>query len=117
MGHPEAPNSIGGMFLQGLGVRQDLAEAVRWYQKGVDRGDGWAAINLGDLHRSGTAVKQDHAQAAIAYARAAVFYSNDAAKLARTRLQGLGPQAKVEALRQVLANWIEKLSKRVTSLL
>ena len=45
-GHPRAPSSIGRMYFNGdIGGRPDFAEAVKWYDEGLRRGDGWGGAN------------------------------------------------------------------------
>jgi TPR repeat protein len=45
-GHPRAPTSIGRMYYNGdVGGRPDFAEAVKWYDEGLRRGDGWGGAN------------------------------------------------------------------------
>ena len=39
--------SLGHCYRSGNGVTQDLAEAVRWYQKAADQGDADAQFALG----------------------------------------------------------------------
>jgi len=52
-------------------VKQDHAEAVRWYRKAAEQGDANAQCNLGGMYKNGRGVKQDHAEAVRWYLKAA----------------------------------------------
>lgn len=36
-GNPDAQNSLGEMYCRGEGVRQDFAEAIKWFSKAGSR--------------------------------------------------------------------------------
>ena len=55
---------------RGPGVPQDYAEAVRWYTKSAEQGDGMAQIMLGRMYEMGQGVPQDYVQAHIWYNQA-----------------------------------------------
>jgi hypothetical protein len=44
-------------------VRQDHAEAVKWYRLAADQGHATAQSNLGVKYENGEGVRQDHAEA------------------------------------------------------
>ncbi len=44
-------------------VRQDNAEAARWYRKAADQGDSLAQYELGQMYVDGEGVPQDYVQA------------------------------------------------------
>jgi len=52
-------------------VKQDYAEAVRWYRKAAEQGHALAQCNLGVMYDKGRGVKQDHAEAVRWYRKAA----------------------------------------------
>ena len=52
------------MYANGLGVRQDDAEAVRWYRLAADQGDASGHFNLGMMYANGLGVPQDDVEAA-----------------------------------------------------
>ncbi|HHF3601424.1 TPA: tetratricopeptide repeat protein, partial [Haemophilus influenzae] len=54
---------LGGMYEEGLGVKQDYFEAVKWYRKAADKGDAAAQFNLGVMYSQGQGVKQDDFEA------------------------------------------------------
>jgi len=58
------------MYENGQGVKQDHAEAVRWYRKAAEQGQADAQCNLGDMYAMGQGVKQDHAEAVQWYRKA-----------------------------------------------
>ncbi|VFU07343.1 Sel1 domain protein repeat-containing protein [Methylocella tundrae] len=55
---------VGELYAQGLGVRRDAKEAVRWYKLASDRGDRQATFRLAlaNLVGDGTAKDRDEAQ-------------------------------------------------------
>uniref|UniRef100_UPI00260B7424 tetratricopeptide repeat protein n=1 Tax=uncultured Neisseria sp. TaxID=237778 RepID=UPI00260B7424 len=54
----------------GLGVRQDDAQAVQWYRRAAEQGHAQAQVLLGVMYENGQGVRQDYAQAAQWYRRA-----------------------------------------------
>ena len=53
-------------------MRQDDAEAVRWFRNVAVQGDADAQYNLGIMYRDGEGVPEDYAQAATWFRKAAV---------------------------------------------
>ena len=70
-GDPSAEFEVGARFAEGKGMKQDLAEARRWYQRSAARGFAQSQYRLATFYERGLAVKQDHAQAKIWYQRSA----------------------------------------------
>ena len=58
-GVAEAQNNLGAMYYSGQGVRQDDAEALRWYRKAAEQGVAEAQYNLGLMYANGHGVHQD----------------------------------------------------------
>jgi TPR repeat protein len=59
------------IFDTGDGVKQDLAEAAKWYRKAAEQGDAWAQNNLGVQYKHGQGVKKDDAAAVKWFRKAA----------------------------------------------
>ena len=74
-GHDLAQFNLGSMYLNGRGVPQDDAEAVRWYRLAADQGNADAQGNLGAMYLNGQGVPQNHAEA-IRWFRAAADQGN-----------------------------------------
>jgi TPR repeat protein len=51
------------MYAHGEGVRQDYAEALRWYHKAAEHGEAAAQFNLGLMYAAGQGAPQDYVQA------------------------------------------------------
>ena len=51
------------MYDTGKGVTQDDAEAVKWYRKSAEQGNGLGQNNLGWMYNKGKGVTQDYAEA------------------------------------------------------
>ena len=55
----------------GLGVKEDYAEAVKWYRKAAEQGQAEAQFTLGLFYYCGNGVKQDYTEAVKWYRKAA----------------------------------------------
>ena len=51
------------MYAQGMGTKQDFAQAAHWYREAAAKGHAKAQFNLGFLHAHGQGVIQDDGQA------------------------------------------------------
>jgi TPR repeat protein len=71
-GDAKAQFNIGSMYENGSGVKQDYAEAARWYRKSAERGDARAQYNLGIFHQNGWGVPLDLTEAVKWYRKAAM---------------------------------------------
>ena len=58
-GVAEAQNNLGVMYAKGRGVRQDYAEALRWYHQAAEQEYAEAQYNLGAMYFTGGGVHQD----------------------------------------------------------
>ena len=58
-GVAEAQYNLGVMYDNGQGVRQNYAEALRWYRKAAEQGVAEAQYNLGVMYASGRGVRQN----------------------------------------------------------
>lgn len=70
-GNPSAEFAVAARFADGTGVSQDLAEAMRWYQRSASRGFAQSQYRVATFYERGLGVKQDYARAKIWYQRAA----------------------------------------------
>ena len=59
------------MYRKGQGVRQDYAEALKWFRRAAEQGVSRAQNNLGFMYGTGTGVPKDFVQAHKWYALAA----------------------------------------------
>jgi TPR repeat protein len=62
-GDADAQFNLGVMYYQGLGVEQDLKEAVKWFQKTANQGNANAQHNLGVMYANGKGVEQNYVTA------------------------------------------------------
>jgi len=62
-GVAKAQYNLGVMYENGRGVRQDYAEALKWYRQAAAQGDAEAQYNLGAMYYSGQGVRQDYTEA------------------------------------------------------
>ena len=70
-GDPSAQFITGVNFENGLGVGEDLVQAVVWYRKAADKGHAEAQTTLGHLYNVGAVVARDVATAASWWRKAA----------------------------------------------
>ncbi len=70
-GEAEAQQKLGTIYAKGQGVKQDYAEAAKWYRQAADQGHPAAQTALGELYEAGQGVPRDEAEAAKCYRRAA----------------------------------------------
>ena len=63
--------NLGVIYLNGPGVAQDYAEAVKWFRKAADQGLALGQNNLGVMYLNGLGVSQDYAEAAKLFRKAA----------------------------------------------
>ena len=68
------------MYESGRGVREDHAEAVRWYRLAADQGHANAQYVLGIRYENGSGVRRDRVEAARWYRLAADQGHEDARK-------------------------------------
>lgn len=95
-GNPEAQNSLGWLYLTGLGVSQDYNEAIKWFRRSADQGYAGAQNNLGEMYFNGLGVKQDDFEAIKWYRRAAnQGYSQAQHNLGAMYLEGRGTKKKL----------------------
>ena len=70
-GYPLAECQIGYFYLEGLGVKKDLTQAVRWTERAARHGDRDGQYNLAWFYDEGIGVEPDPEQAKRWYLRAA----------------------------------------------
>lgn len=80
-GPNDAISYIGYMYQNGLGVDQDYAAALEWYDKGIAAGDPWCTASAAYMYENGLGTEPDPARAAELYEQGAV--EDSAVSLAR----------------------------------
>lgn len=70
-GDAAAAYEIGARYLEGRGVRADVAEAMTWFERAVAKGSMPAAYRLGSLHEKGSGTAKNSAEAMRYYTIAA----------------------------------------------
>jgi len=63
--------TLGNMYNEGKGVKQDFTEAVLWFRKAAEQGDVKAQHNLGTMYNEGKGAKQDFTDAVLWFCKAA----------------------------------------------
>ncbi len=70
-GDARAQHNLGYLYQTGFGVKQDYAEALKWYRKAAEQGLARAQANLGFRYQNGSGVQQDLIQSYAWYGIAA----------------------------------------------
>ena len=70
--------NLGLMYEDGLGVKQDDSEAVKWFRKAAEQGNVKAQASLGKKYQDGRGVKQDDVEAMKWFRKAAEQGNADA---------------------------------------
>ena len=70
-GDADAMYRMGYFYQHGLGVKQDYAEAMNWYEKSADNGFGMAMLNIGYMYFHALGVEQSYDKAFSWYQKAA----------------------------------------------
>jgi TPR repeat protein len=98
-GNASAQYSLGNMYVNGRGVPEDDAEAVRWYRLAADQGVAEAQYNLGGMYDYGLGVPEDYGEALRWYRLAAdQGHAEAQVNLGRMYANGRGvPQDYVQA--------------------
>jgi TPR repeat protein len=102
-----AMDRIGGMYLEGHGVKKDYTVALDWYTKAVEAGDSTAMASVGWMHFHGLGVKKDFSEALHWYQLAAEKGGHEGMNnMGHMYLKGIGvKQDTQQALR-----WFKKSS-------
>ncbi|WP_181366409.1 caspase family protein [Albidovulum aquaemixtae] len=101
-GHPRAPTSIGRMYFNGdVGGQPDFAEAVKWYDVGLSRGDAWGGANGAWVIANHQPAGYGSGQAAVRAAKAATLRNSEAVAAAEELLTTL-PARELDAGAQAL---------------
>ena len=66
-GHAEAQESLGALYLVGVGVQKDYVEAAAWFRKAAEQGHAGAALLLGERYDLGEGVPHDAVEAVTWY--------------------------------------------------
>ena len=92
-GHPTAPSSVGRMYANGQAAGGvNYAEAIRWYDIGLERGDPWGGANASWIIQNRQPAGYGIGEAAIRAAKAATLRNRQAAGEAEAVLASLSTQ-------------------------
>lgn len=62
-GDANAQFALAGMYYQGIMIKKDYSEAIKWYEQSARRGHKKAQFNLGYIYFDGRGVPKDHDEA------------------------------------------------------
>ncbi|MCF3592842.1 caspase family protein [Rhodobacteraceae bacterium LMO-12] len=85
-GHPKSPAAIGRLIVQGKLPGKTPAEALKWYDMGLERGDGWGGANGANMILNGEVSGFPVHAALIRAAKAMQLPDKDAASAAQNLL-------------------------------
>lgn len=64
--------NVAEIYAKGLGVKQDIPEAIKWFEKAAAQGNVAAEFSLGEIYGYGHGVQTDHKQSIKWYRKAAL---------------------------------------------
>lgn len=64
-GDADSQFELAGLYAEGVGVEQNLAEAVKWYRKAAEQGHDGAQFKVGLCYQTGSEVRQNKLEAYI----------------------------------------------------
>ena len=70
-GNYPAHNVLGMFYKNGIGVEQNLNEAIKWYRSGAENGCALSQYDLGHMYRFGIGLKEDEKEAVRWFQKAA----------------------------------------------
>lgn len=88
-GDAEAQNALGAMYIQGLGVKQDLQEGMKWLRLSAEQGFSEALFAMGMLYSEGKGIEKSDIEAYKWYLLAASKGDSMAAGIAKLAMTGL----------------------------
>lgn len=63
LGHTDSQNKLGELYLNGIGVEQDVQKAIELFKETAEQNSFWGIYNLGVIYASGKGVKQSYKEA------------------------------------------------------
>jgi TPR repeat protein len=109
-GHPFSPSELGRMIMGGRLGQPDVPQAVRWYDMGLSRGDGWGGANAAWIVLNGGVPGLTPADAAVRAAQAVHLPATDAAQEARGLLARLDARTLDSATQTLLRDLGEEIT-------
>ncbi len=106
-GDARAQYNLGVMYDKGQGVRQDYAEAVKWYRMAAEQGNANAQNNLGVMYHMAWGVPQDYVQAHLWYNLAAA-QGTDQARKNRDIIADRMTPAQIDEAQRLAREWKPK---------
>lgn len=127
-GHAAACSYLGEMYLRGKLIEQDLAEAIRWFEKGAERGDVFSQHYLAELFAEGRGVTQDDVKSLMWYRIASAqddfleryekiaeqyrWVSPNAVTAGRREIEARVTKAQQQEARELAHDWLKTKAKR-----
>lgn len=106
-GDASAQYNIGLLHHDGLGVKQNFVEAVKWFKKSAEQHYAEAQFSLGNMYRYGRGVPKDYAQAYMWFSLSASGGQKNAAK-SRDFLKGQMTSAQILSAYKLEREWKRK---------
>ena len=79
-GFAEGQHDLGVMYEEGRGVKQDYAEAAKWYRRAADQGYGYSQNNLGWMYATGRGVPKDTKESVKLFKKATISMRQQATR-------------------------------------
>jgi TPR repeat protein len=113
--HPYAQYYLGVMYTNGQGVKQDFAEAAKWYSRAAKQGISQAQFRLGEIYAKGQGVPADPEQAYAWFAVAAQLGHAQASAALGSSSQKLSP-AELAQAKKLSSEFIQQYGNKPPTL-
>ena len=91
LGHADAQNNLGLLYLNGRGTGEDVVQALEWFRKSAGQDNAYGWWNVGRCYANGWGVEIDQAEAFRAYLHAAELgHSGAQNQVGHMLLNGIG---------------------------
>lgn len=108
LGHARAQNGLGLLYRDGVGVKKDAKEAVRWLQESASRGYAFGMYNLAMMFKDGSGVMRNDVEAYKWFYLASTINFDEKAEFERNALSGRMSEAQRKAARERAQEWFDR---------
>jgi TPR repeat protein len=105
-GVARAQMALGAMYLYGIGVPHDYAEAMKWSIKAAEQNDDTAQLNVGMMYLRALSVRRNRVRAQMWFNLAAMKGSATAIEHRDTNAQELSPR-NIKKAQRMAREWLE----------
>lgn len=108
LGHAREQNGLGLLYRDGIGVKKDDKEAVRWLLESASRGYALGMFNLALMYKDGTGVMRNDIEAYKWFYLASTINFDEKAEFERNALSSRMSEAQRRAARERAQEWFDR---------